>query len=100
MVERFSLNDRYFGRMPKYISANFNSEFQLDEMKDFFEKYPEAGAGKGFKILHPRQNSLSLLKFAGKRARKQALENVENNIAWLQRHKESIYKWLVENPTQ
>ncbi len=45
LVERFSLNDRYLGRMPKYISAGFSTEFRLQELKDFFAKYPDAGAG-------------------------------------------------------
>ena len=43
--DRFSLNDRYLGRMPKFISTDFNTEFQLQQMRDFFAKYPEAGAG-------------------------------------------------------
>ena len=45
LVERFSLNDRYLGRMPKYIGSTFASQFRLNEMKDFFKKYPDAGAG-------------------------------------------------------
>lgn len=43
-------------------------------MKDFFAKYPEAGAGES--------------------ARKQALEKVSNNIKWLANNKDSIEKWL------
>ena len=46
LVERFSLNDRYLGRMPKYISYTFSSQLRLDELLAFFKKYPEAGAGK------------------------------------------------------
>ena len=49
-------------------------------MKEFFAKYPEAGAGS--------------------RARKQALETVENNIRWLDRHRAAIFEWLLQNPTQ
>ena len=45
LVERFSLNDRYLGRMPKYISYTFSSQLRLDELLAFFKKYPEAGAG-------------------------------------------------------
>ena len=45
LVERFTLNDRYFARMPKYATADFASQFELDELKAFFEKYPEEGAG-------------------------------------------------------
>ena len=31
--------------MPKYIGSTFASQFRLNEMKDFFKKYPDAGAG-------------------------------------------------------
>lgn len=80
LVSRFSLNDRYLGRMPQIVTADFSTEFHLNEARDFFRQYPEAGAGA--------------------RSRKQAVENIENNISWLRRHKESIFRWLVENPTQ
>ena len=43
-------------------------------MEDFFTRNPEAGAGAN--------------------ARKQALENIENNIQWLKNHEENIGKWL------
>lgn len=43
-------------------------------MKDFFRKYPDAGAGK--------------------RRRQQALENVQNNIKWLKTYKQSVKIWL------
>lgn len=45
-------------------------------MKAFFEKYPEAGAGKA--------------------GRKIALEVVSNNIKWLERHEASINDWLTK----
>lgn len=52
LVTRFSLNDRYLGRLPKEVTKEFSSQFLLNEMKDFFDKYPQAGAGKIiFKIL-------------------------------------------------
>jgi glutamyl aminopeptidase len=44
-VNRFSLNDRYLGRLPQIVTADFSSQFQLQETNDFFNKYPEAGAG-------------------------------------------------------
>ena len=43
-------------------------------MKEFFKKYPEAGAGQ--------------------RARKSALENVQNNILWTKRSLSTINEWL------
>jgi glutamyl aminopeptidase len=45
LVNRFSLNDRYLGRLPQIVTADFSSQFQLQETNDFFNKYPEAGAG-------------------------------------------------------
>ena len=46
LVDRFSLNDRTLGRLPKTLTSDFSSEFQLQETKDFFSRYPDAGAGK------------------------------------------------------
>jgi len=74
LVDRFTLNDRYLGRQPKTVSSNFATEFKLQQLKQFFEANPEAGAGA--------------------RARKQAVEQVENNIRWLEQHKEVIHLWL------
>ena len=74
LVERFSLNDRYLGRIPKAVTADFSSEFKLRQVKAFFSKYPEAGAGA--------------------RSRKQALESIENNIKWLDTHQNTVHSWL------
>ena len=46
LVNRFSLNNRYLGRMPKSVASRFSTKLELDELKSFFSKYPEAGAGK------------------------------------------------------
>ncbi len=46
-------------------------------MKDFFAKYPNAGAGA--------------------RGREQALETVENNIKWLKVNKPALESWLKAN---
>jgi len=77
LVDRFSLNDRYLGRMPKYISYTFSSQIRLDELLTFYKKYPDAGAGK--------------------RARKQAIEAITNNIKWLQKHNTTIHNWFEQN---
>lgn len=52
LVERFTLNDRYLGRLPKSICANFNTKFQLNQMEDFFRKYPDAGAGMKYTFIY------------------------------------------------
>ena len=46
LVNRFSLNDRYLGRLPSYIASGFNTKLELEELNAFFAKYPDAGAGK------------------------------------------------------
>ena len=103
LVERFSLNDRYLGRMPKYIGSTFASQFRLNEMKDFFKKYPDAGAGKYYyfwlKIIIILWYVIIFvcLYFLGARARKQAIEAVENNINWLENHETAIRNWLEDN---
>ncbi|XP_054706486.1 uncharacterized protein LOC129216302 [Uloborus diversus] len=74
LVERFTLNDRYLGLAVKKVCSYFTSEYELLDMKSFFTRYPDAGAGK--------------------RRRQQALENVQNNIKWLKSYKEDVKLWL------
>lgn len=45
-------------------------------MENFFEKYPNAGAGES--------------------PRSQSIEQVKNNIEWLKANKEEIQMWLEE----
>ena len=73
-MERFGLQSRYLGRLPKTVVEDFTTETQLNEVKTFFLVNPEAGAGA--------------------RARKQAIESIENNILWLSNHYESIAGWF------
>ncbi|XP_043827241.1 glutamyl aminopeptidase [Dromiciops gliroides] len=74
LVNRFTLNDRYLGRIVT-IAEPFNTELQLWQMEYFFNQYPEAGAGAT-----PRQK---------------VLESVRNNIEWLKVHREDIREWLL-----
>ncbi|GFS55864.1 glutamyl aminopeptidase [Nephila pilipes] len=79
LVERFTLNNRIFGSTVKFLCSLFTTEKQLQEMLDFFSKYPDAGAGK--------------------RGRLQALEAVQYNIHWIKTHLNGIKNWLeIENP--
>lgn len=71
---RFGLNDRYLGRMIPAITERFTTETKLEEMNEFFLKYPNAGAGTA--------------------SRKQALETVKYNINWLKSNLEEITNWL------
>lgn len=74
LVERFDLTERNLGRMIPNVTARFAKEIRLQEMEDFFAKYPDAGAGVNARI--------------------QALENIRNNIKWLENNKDSIGKFL------
>ncbi|KFP72501.1 Glutamyl aminopeptidase, partial [Acanthisitta chloris] len=73
LIDRFTINDRTFGRIVT-ISQTFNTELQLWQMENFFEKYPNAGAGES--------------------PRSQSLEQVKSNIEWLKENKEEIQTWL------
>ncbi|NXU80196.1 AMPE aminopeptidase, partial [Oreotrochilus melanogaster] len=73
LVDRFTINDRYLGRIVT-ITQTFNTELQLWQMENFFEKYPNAGAGES--------------------PRSQSVEQVKNNIEWLKVNKEEIRMWL------
>uniref|UniRef100_A0A8C3M2A8 Aminopeptidase n=1 Tax=Geospiza parvula TaxID=87175 RepID=A0A8C3M2A8_GEOPR len=72
LVDRFTINDRYLGRIVT-IAQNFNTELQLWQVENFFEKYPNAGAGE--------------------MPRSQTLEQVKSNIEWLKENKEEIQSW-------
>lgn len=77
MVKRFGLNERYLGKLIPDISRNFATQMRLSEMKEFFAKYPDAGAG-----------ALS---------RKIALEKIQQNIKWLDSNLQSLSDWLNVN---
>lgn len=77
LVARFTLNERYMGRMIPAITARFSTETKLEEMEAFFAKYPEAGAGTA--------------------SRKQALETVKYNINWMKTNLEEISQWLAKH---
>lgn len=78
LVQKYTLNDRYLGQLIPSITNSFASKTKLNEMKAFFEKYPEAGAGKSYRV--------------------RALETVENNIKWLERNQDKIKDWLESHP--
>lgn len=71
---RFGLNERNLGRMIPTITSRFTTVTKLNEIREFFKLYPDAGAGANARI--------------------QALETVQNNINWLARNKKAIGDWL------
>ncbi|XP_058812404.1 glutamyl aminopeptidase isoform X2 [Topomyia yanbarensis] len=74
LVDRFTLSERNLGRMIPSITGRFSSKVRLMELEDFFRRNPDAGAGAN--------------------ARVQALENVANNIKWLERNQQIVADWL------
>lgn len=70
LVSRFTLNDRYLGNVVAHVTSAFTTETELDEVKAFFARYPEAGAGA--------------------RARQRALSTISANIAWWKRSEASL----------
>ena len=45
LVSRFGLNDRRLGNYVKSVTSGFGTQSRLQEMQDFFDRYPNAGAG-------------------------------------------------------
>ncbi|KAJ6640395.1 Glutamyl aminopeptidase, partial [Pseudolycoriella hygida] len=80
MVARFGLNERYLGRMIPSICGRFKSQTRLDEVKAFFAKYPDAGAGAA--------------------AREQAIQDITNRIKWLENNQQKVSDWLTKNNNQ
>ncbi|XP_030835801.1 glutamyl aminopeptidase isoform X1 [Strongylocentrotus purpuratus] len=77
IVDKFGTGNRYLGRMIPGLTEFYSTELGLQEMMDFFEEYPDAGAGS--------------------RARLQAIETVQGNINWVERNADIVYEWLQEN---
>ncbi|XP_071830181.1 glutamyl aminopeptidase-like [Apostichopus japonicus] len=77
LVDRFGTSNRYLGRLVPSITDFYSTELKLQEMQDFFEKYPDGGAGE--------------------RGRKQALERVRTNINWVNKNVGVIEDWLMRN---
>ncbi|CAG5136569.1 unnamed protein product, partial [Candidula unifasciata] len=76
-INRFTVADRNFGRMIYLMVRNYKTEFKLQEVKDFFSRYPEEGSSA--------------------RYRKMALESIERNIFWMKTYKPIIIDWLKTN---
>lgn len=74
LISRYTLNDRNLGALIPGITKTFATEAKLNEIKSFFAKYPDAGAG------------------AMNRAK--ALETISNNIKWLAKNSGQLESWL------
>lgn len=76
LVARYGLNSRMLGRLITSITSSFSTQVKLDELTAFFEKYPDAGAGAT--------------------SRKEANENLKNNMRWVDQNVGEINSWLTE----
>ncbi|KAK3089893.1 hypothetical protein FSP39_007417 [Pinctada imbricata] len=74
LVQRFTTYSRSFGRLVPNIISDFNTQFQLKEVEELFQKYPDAGAGRN--------------------ARNMALDSIRRNIKWKQNSEDQIINWL------
>lgn len=79
LVARYGLNSRVLGRLIPSITSSFSTQIKMDEMIAFFEKYPDAGAGAA--------------------SRKEANENIRNNMRWVEQNAGEINTWLSEFQT-
>uniref|UniRef100_A0A1B6C9L0 Aminopeptidase n=1 Tax=Clastoptera arizonana TaxID=38151 RepID=A0A1B6C9L0_9HEMI len=74
LVNRFTLNDRQFGRLLPAVTKNFDSNTKLQELELFLQQHPEEGAGAA--------------------GRKSAVENIKLNIKWNEKNFPSLIEFL------
>lgn len=79
LVARFGLNSRQFGKLIVSITGQFASQVKLEEVQQFYSKYPEAGAGAA--------------------SRQEAIETIKYNINWQQQNIPVIANWLDGTPS-
>eukprot|EP00057_Strongylocentrotus_purpuratus_P032925 XP_789392.3 PREDICTED: aminopeptidase N [Strongylocentrotus purpuratus] len=63
-----------FSDLIESVTANFNREFQLQELLDFIETHPDQGTGS--------------------RAFAQAVDQTRANIRWMEDYEEEVMEWL------
>ncbi|XP_021377931.1 uncharacterized protein LOC110466016 isoform X1 [Mizuhopecten yessoensis] len=66
-----------FANIIKDITSSFNTEFDLEQLRNFKVEHPDMGSGT--------------------RAYEQAVEKTETNIQWLKQNFETVRSWLQEN---
>lgn len=76
LVKRYTLNDRYLGRLIPSITQYFSSPEREREIGLFFRKYPEAGAGAS--------------------GREKAVATISRNQKWFEEYGEEIIKLSME----
>ncbi|XP_037899330.1 glutamyl aminopeptidase-like, partial [Glossina fuscipes] len=73
LEKRFGLNERTVGNMILSVTERFSTATKLEEIKNFFERYPEVAGGVSVR---------------------RVLEIVNTNIAWLETNLKIIRYWL------
>lgn len=74
LVARLTLNNMSLSHLIVTVTSKFATEDRLREVQEFYNKYPEAGAGA--------------------KPRKAAIENIRQNINWLKENRADISNWI------
>jgi len=74
LVDRFTLNNRQFGRLLPNVVGGYSTKVKLNEVTSFLLQYPEEGAGSG--------------------GRRSSVEAIKINIQWLEKHLPTLSAWL------
>lgn len=75
LTEKFSSNRRYLGKLLIKISKHLTTEWEYEEMQEFFRQHPNA--------------------IGWQKSENQCLEIITNNIHWLNRYQSPVEKWLL-----
>ncbi|XP_059138984.1 glutamyl aminopeptidase-like [Physella acuta] len=73
-IDRFTIDDLRFGEVVYDTVKLYSTREKLQEVKDFFAQYPDAGASEGHRML--------------------AIDSIEKNIYWAEHFKPVIVDWL------
>lgn len=73
-MEIMTANNFHVTKMTLGITAQFTTEFELEQVQEFWKKYPNAGAGE--------------------RARFQGSERIQASIDWAKNHASIVEQWL------
>ncbi|ELT93925.1 hypothetical protein CAPTEDRAFT_205328 [Capitella teleta] len=77
LIARFGNDNRSFQWMVPGMVDGYTTQFELQQVEDFYEQYPDAGPGA--------------------RSREESLDSIRNNIKWRERSEHVIAQWLEKN---
>ncbi|XP_077996935.1 endoplasmic reticulum aminopeptidase 2-like [Glandiceps talaboti] len=77
LTKRYAGESFTMGKLIKGVISGFNTEEQLQEVRQFFDDHSDAGSGT--------------------RSIQQGIEIIEMNIDWLQNHEDDVTNWFKNN---